>query len=83
MKCSKKIIKDKYSNKETIIQAIGLKTGFAKFDFISTWKICVITCILEVLAPEITWLQGILIGFGPATKIIDDTDNELKKLRTD
>lgn len=81
MESLEKISQDKNSTKESVTQAIGLKTRFATFDFIATLKICV--TIFEVLAPATTWLQGIMIDFGSATEIIHDTDNELKKLRTE
>ncbi len=81
MECLEKMTKDKDSTKEIVTQAADLETRFAMFDFIATMKICV--SVFKVLAPATSWLQRVVIDFGSATKIIDDTDKELKKLRTD
>ena len=54
IQCLDVIAKDEESSKESITQAIGLKTRMLTFDFIATLKICV--TIFNVLAPTTIWL---------------------------
>ncbi len=75
-----KITKDIDSTKETVTQAAGLKTIFANFDFMATLKISVTT--FKVLARATSWLQVVTIDFDSVKKVIDNVDNELKKMRT-